>query len=63
MTGIVTPVGHGPRLYVLGARVHHGLAGMLMLVAGAVLVATDWHDRPWHLIDSPNPTATAGKRG
>lgn len=41
----------GPRCYLrtpLGKlRVHHGLAGVLMMVVGALLTWHDRLDRPW----------------
>jgi hypothetical protein len=49
----------GPRNYVLGCRLHHGLVGAAVLaagvslhnpalmLAGAALVAHDRHDFPW----------------
>ena len=33
------------RLWVCGRRLHHGLTGVLLAVAGAALVAHDWKDR------------------
>lgn len=36
---------HGPRVYVLGYRVHHGAAGVALVIGGAVLIAHDWADR------------------
>lgn len=33
---------YGPRLYLGGVRVHHGLTGCLVAAVGLVLV---WHDR------------------
>ena len=41
----------GRRLYLAGYRVHHGLAGVLLIGAGFALVAHDWKDRPWPLKD------------
>jgi hypothetical protein len=41
----------GPRVYLRGRRVHHGLFGALLTLAGAALC---WHDRrdwPWPTID------------
>lgn len=51
------------QLHVFGLRVHHGAAGaalvvgayvprrlaarLALLAAGAVLMAHDWHDKPW----------------
>ncbi len=37
----------GPRVHVLGARVHHGAVGALLATAGCFLMAHDWPDRPW----------------
>ena len=34
------------RLWVCGQRVHHGPAGVLLALAGTLLVAHDWKDRP-----------------
>ena len=55
------PPGHGPRLYVLGLRIHHGLVAavalpltmicnkrILVLLAFAAL-CEDLHDYPWRL--------------
>jgi hypothetical protein len=33
---------NGPRLYLVGVRVHHGLTGCFMAAVGLALV---WHDR------------------
>jgi hypothetical protein len=33
------------RLWVGGQRLHHGLTGLALLVAGGVLIAHDWKDR------------------
>lgn len=50
---------HGPRLFVLGRRQHHGRTGLALAVAGAwrrnlsltlaglLLCAHDHHDFPW----------------
>jgi hypothetical protein len=55
----------GPRCYLAGARIHHGLTGLLLLTAGVAtrhpaLVAAGalavWHDRrdfPFPLHDPP----------
>lgn len=55
----------GPRVWILGARVHHGLVGAVALGAAGVLrrrtlaalgAALVWHDRldfPWPLIERP----------
>lgn len=54
----------GPRVYVSGFRVHHGLAGCILVLIGAIrrkrrvvqlggaLVLTDLHDFPWSPLDS-----------
>lgn len=60
MTAIsVTRHPHGPRLHVLGARIHHGPPGALiaaagaalrkplLIVLGAAIAASDAHDFPW----------------
>lgn len=51
------------RVYVAGLRVHHGLSGLVLIAAGlasghrgvfavgAAMVAHDWRDRPFGLID------------
>lgn len=51
------------RVYVCGLRIHHGLTGVGLLVAGlatgsrrvftagAVMVAHDWADRPFGMLD------------
>lgn len=58
----------GPRLYLVGRRVHHGAAGAVGLAAGIAtrsryltlaslaLVVHDAHDFPWR--DSDNHAAT-----
>ncbi len=33
------------RIWILGQRVHHGLTGMVLALAGAALMAHDWKDR------------------
>ncbi len=59
----------GPRLYVRGLRIHHGLTGAVMLATSLLappsprrralracalaLMAEDGHDFPWPLIDPP----------
>lgn len=55
---------HGPRLYVMGRRVHHGLAGGIAALAllgtghhrGALAAgawaATDWRDFPFRDCDN-----------
>jgi hypothetical protein len=57
---------NGPRLYLGGMRIHHGLGGelltadalrrrgrlaMLEAVVGLALLASDWHDFPFALTD------------
>lgn len=46
----------GPRLYVRGHRLHHGLTGMIMTVFGFVLMVHDWHDARVWLSDAIRPT-------
>lgn len=46
---VATPF--GPRLYVLGLRVHHAHAGLLLIGAGVAAIARDWPDKPWPLRD------------
>lgn len=41
------------RCYLRGYRIHHGLAGALLALAGVVLVIHDRADFPWPLIDPP----------
>jgi hypothetical protein len=41
----------GRRVYINGHRIHHGLAGTILIILGTLLVAHDWHDRPWPLRD------------
>lgn len=55
---------HGPRLYVAGRRVHHGLAGGIaalallsthhrsLALATAAYAATDWRDFPFRDCDN-----------
>ena len=63
MTGVLAhPC--GPRVYLLGRRVHHGVVGCAALAAalatrrrwllplGALLVAHDARDFPWRDIDN-----------
>jgi hypothetical protein len=38
----------GPRVQLLGARVHHGALGALLAAAGVFLMVRDWRERPWH---------------
>ncbi|SEH10493.1 hypothetical protein [Thermoleophilum album] len=50
-----TPWTHGNRLlgydperrrvWVLGRRLHHGLAGLVLAAVGTALMAHDWRDR------------------
>lgn len=35
------------RTYVFGLRLHHGLAGAALCVAGIYLMVDDWKDFPW----------------
>jgi hypothetical protein len=35
------------RVWVLGRRLHHGLAGVILAVAGLVLMWDDRRDAPW----------------
>jgi hypothetical protein len=37
----------GRRCYVLGCRLHHGLVGLALAMAGAVLMVHDRGDWPW----------------
>jgi hypothetical protein len=37
----------GPRVWVLGRRLHHGRAGQLLAAVGVALMAHDWRDFPW----------------
>jgi hypothetical protein len=34
------------RLWIAGQRVHHGMTGALLALAGTLLMAHDWKDRP-----------------
>jgi hypothetical protein len=60
----------GRRLYIAGFRIHHGLAGVAlilggvmlggrmgvaMIMVGLVLVVHDRHDAPWPPLDSERP--------
>jgi hypothetical protein len=41
-------IGYDParrRVWIGGQRIHHGLSGALLAVAGAVLMLHDWKDR------------------
>lgn len=52
-----------PRVYVAGLRIHHGLTGLLLILAGllsrrrgafvlgALLAAEDWRDWPFSMFD------------
>lgn len=44
---------HGPRLYIFGRRIHHGLVGACLTALGAVLSIHDRRDFPWRLRDRP----------
>jgi hypothetical protein len=35
------------RVWICGQRVHHGLTGVILALAGTVLMAHDWRDRPF----------------
>lgn len=37
----------GRRVYLLGARVHHGLTGCVLALIGAALAWADRRDFPW----------------
>lgn len=38
----------GPRVYVLGQRVHHGAIGVLLVLTGLAMALDDKHDyRDW----------------
>jgi hypothetical protein len=73
-TGLVRIIRHdaGPRVYVSGLRVHHGLTGAVMLTCGLLaranartllcgmavsLMVHDAHDFPWSLRDAPATAA------
>ena len=43
----ITHPATGPRVYVFGARIHHGLTGCLLAAIGAALAWADRHDFPW----------------
>jgi hypothetical protein len=36
---------HRRRLWVCGQRVHHGMTGVLLALAGSLLMVHDWKDR------------------
>lgn len=40
-------LGFGKQVHVRGRRIHHGLVGALLVAAGVVYMADDWHDRWW----------------
>ncbi|MBA2348172.1 MAG: hypothetical protein H0V81_07745 [Solirubrobacterales bacterium] len=60
---------NGPRLYVQGLRIHHGLTGAVLFASSLLarpsrqrralracalaMIAEDGHDFPWRLIDPP----------
>ncbi len=58
---------HGPRLYLCGLRVHHGLSGLVLAAIGACVhsralvavgtlaLADDWRDFPFPLRDPVTP--------
>jgi hypothetical protein len=48
---IVQAVGVGPKVYILGLRIHHALAGVVLVLVRLGLVMHDWHDRWWSLRD------------
>lgn len=38
----------GPRVFLLGQRVHHGAVGVLLIMAGTLMALDDKHDyRDW----------------
>lgn len=37
----------GRRVHIIGRRVHHGLAGLLLAAVGLALMLHDRHDFPW----------------
>lgn len=41
----------GPRVYVLGRRVHHGFVGAVLAGVGLALMVHDRLDFPWPLRD------------
>jgi hypothetical protein len=67
VTGVIAHP-YGPRLYVLGRRLHHGAIGCAVMVAalatrerwllpvGALLVAHDARDFPWRDVDNHSPS-------
>jgi hypothetical protein len=40
-------LGFGRQVHIRDRRIHHGLTGCALVVAGIVLIADDWHDRWW----------------
>jgi hypothetical protein len=67
VTGVV-PHQCGPRVYLLGRRIHHGAVGCAvvamafatgrrrLLPIGALLIAHDARDFPWRDIDNHPPS-------
>lgn len=49
--GSVFTITSGWRVYVFGRRLHHGRFGEFVVLAGALLIAHDWKDRPWPFRD------------
>ena len=41
----------GPRVYIRGRRIHHGLTGAVLATLGLALMLHDRHDWPWPLAD------------
>lgn len=37
----------GPRIYILGCRIHHGLLGLALAAVGILLAWNDRADIPW----------------
>jgi hypothetical protein len=68
VTGVILHP-YGPRVYVLGRRVHHGAVGCMALAAaaatrrrwlvgvGALLVSHDARDFPWRDVDNHPPSS------
>ena len=42
----ITPGPHR-RIYLGMRHIHHGFEGLVLVVVGLVLIAHDWHDRPF----------------
>lgn len=42
-------VPQGKHVYIVGRRIHHGFAGLVMFAAGIVLMLDDLKDFPWPL--------------